>query len=137
MAYMGPPVLVADVVLWPDRSILKQSYDARERKMDATLPQHLVSNDVSALASMCLHACWLCSESFDRTTGIWQLEWRWIWHWLVQPASGVSAFRSFTMRVYFCHSCVVGHQTLHAGSLWLHWHGQGLFACHQSLLEAR
>lgn len=43
MAYMGPPVLVADVVLWPDRSILKQSYDARERKMDASLPQHLVS----------------------------------------------------------------------------------------------
>jgi len=42
MAYMGPPVLVADVVLWPDRSILKQSYDARERKMDASLPQHLV-----------------------------------------------------------------------------------------------
>ena len=46
MAYMGPPVLVADVVLWPDRSILKQSYDARERKMDASLPQHLVSNTV-------------------------------------------------------------------------------------------
>lgn len=42
MAYMGPPVLVADVVLWPDRSILKQSYDARERKMDASLPMHLV-----------------------------------------------------------------------------------------------
>lgn len=42
MAYMGPPVMVADVVLWPDRSILKQSYDARERKMDASLPCHLV-----------------------------------------------------------------------------------------------
>jgi hypothetical protein len=25
---------VADVVLWPDRSIIKQSYDARERKVN-------------------------------------------------------------------------------------------------------
>ena len=41
MAYIGPPVLVADVVLWPDRSIIKQSYDARERIMDASLPSHL------------------------------------------------------------------------------------------------
>lgn len=49
MAYMGPPVLVADVVLWPDRSILKQSYDARERKMDASLPQHLVSSQSARL----------------------------------------------------------------------------------------
>lgn len=48
MAYMGPPVLVADVVLWPDRSILKQSYDARERKMDASLPSHLVCS-ISAI----------------------------------------------------------------------------------------
>lgn len=24
MAYIGPPALVADVVLWPDRSIIKQ-----------------------------------------------------------------------------------------------------------------
>lgn len=47
MAYMGPPVLVADVVLWPDRSILKQSYDARERKMDATLPQHLAYGNLN------------------------------------------------------------------------------------------
>ena len=29
MAYIGPPALIADVVLWPDRSIIKQSYDAR------------------------------------------------------------------------------------------------------------
>ena len=31
LAYMGPSTLVADVVLWPDRSIIRQSYDARER----------------------------------------------------------------------------------------------------------
>lgn len=29
MAYCGPQILVADVVLWPSRSIIKQSYDAR------------------------------------------------------------------------------------------------------------
>lgn len=34
-------MLVADVVLWPDRSIIKQSYDARERLQDPSLPQHL------------------------------------------------------------------------------------------------
>lgn len=28
---MGPSTLIADVVLWPDRSIIRQSYDARER----------------------------------------------------------------------------------------------------------
>lgn len=41
MAYIGHPMLVADVVLWPDRSIIKQSYDARERKQDPSLPMHL------------------------------------------------------------------------------------------------
>ncbi|KAG1661125.1 hypothetical protein FOA52_011855 [Chlamydomonas sp. UWO 241] len=41
LAYLGPPTLVADVVLWPDRSIIKQSYDARERLKDPTLPFHL------------------------------------------------------------------------------------------------
>ena len=41
MAYIGHPMLVADVVLWPDRSIIKQSYDARERLQDPSLPQHL------------------------------------------------------------------------------------------------
>ncbi|GIL70254.1 hypothetical protein Vretifemale_1091 [Volvox reticuliferus] len=41
MAYVGQPQLLADVVLWPDRSIIKQSYDARERKIDPTLPFHL------------------------------------------------------------------------------------------------
>ncbi len=29
MAYCGPQILIADVVLWPSRSIIKQSYDAR------------------------------------------------------------------------------------------------------------
>jgi hypothetical protein len=41
MAYIGHPMLVADVVLWPDRSIIKQSYDARERLQDPSLPFHL------------------------------------------------------------------------------------------------
>ncbi len=41
MCYIGPPVLVADVVLWPERSIIKQSYDAQERIDDSTLPMHL------------------------------------------------------------------------------------------------
>ena len=41
MAYVGHPQLLADIVLWPDRSIIKQSYDARERKQDPTLPYHL------------------------------------------------------------------------------------------------
>ncbi|CAL8463359.1 g2893 [Coccomyxa elongata] len=44
---MGPPVLVADVVLWPDRSIIKQSYDARERKMDTSLPSHLAYGNLN------------------------------------------------------------------------------------------
>jgi Cys-Gly metallodipeptidase DUG1 len=41
MAFMGPQILMADVVLWPSRSIIKQSYDARERRNDSTLPFHL------------------------------------------------------------------------------------------------
>jgi glutamine amidotransferase len=41
LAYIGHPALLADVVLWPDRSIIKQSYDARERLKDPTLPLHL------------------------------------------------------------------------------------------------
>ena len=116
MAYMGPPVLVADVVLWPDRSILKQSYDARERKMDASLPQHLVSKAAPAQlqftgplsnskhvdSSMLVHT--LCGVS-----GIWQPEWRWVWHRLVQPAPGVQAFRPLPMRLHICHSCLVHH----------------------------
>ena len=34
-------MLAADCVLWPDRSIIKQSYDARERKQDPSLPMHV------------------------------------------------------------------------------------------------
>lgn len=41
MAYLGPSVTVADVVVRPSRSIIKQSYDARERRNDSTLPFHL------------------------------------------------------------------------------------------------
>jgi len=47
LAYMGPPVLMADVVLWPDRSIIKQSYDARERRVDAGLPAHLAHGNLN------------------------------------------------------------------------------------------
>ena len=42
MAYIGPAVTVADVVVRPSRSIIKQSYDARERRNDSSLPFHLV-----------------------------------------------------------------------------------------------
>ncbi|KAK9815459.1 hypothetical protein WJX72_003974 [[Myrmecia] bisecta] len=48
MAYMGGPILVADVVLWPDRSIIKQSYDAKERKIDKSLPSHLAHGHLNA-----------------------------------------------------------------------------------------
>ena len=41
MAYFGPEILVADVVIYPSRSIIKQSYEARERRNDSTLPFHL------------------------------------------------------------------------------------------------
>ena len=37
----------ADVVLWPDRSIIKQSYDARERIMDISLPSHLAHGNLN------------------------------------------------------------------------------------------
>jgi hypothetical protein len=93
MAYIGPPALVADVVLWPDRSIIKQvpntlacalqppaadlvqlalgvfhphavrhddtvipymqSYDARERIMDASLPQHLAHGNLNGERPAC------------------------------------------------------------------------------------
>lgn len=41
LAYVGQPALLAEVVLWPDRSIIIQSFDARERKQDPNLPQHV------------------------------------------------------------------------------------------------
>lgn len=47
LAYMGPPVLMADVVLWPDRSIIKQSYDARERRVEPGLPAHLAHSNLN------------------------------------------------------------------------------------------
>lgn len=51
------PMLLADVVLWPDRSIIKQSYDARERLKDPTLPFHL-----GEPATVCmLHVCMVFS----------------------------------------------------------------------------
>eukprot|EP00210_Caulerpa_lentillifera_P007669 g7320.t1 len=47
MAYMGDPILIAHVVLWPDRSIIKQSYDARERLSNPDLPQHLCHGNLN------------------------------------------------------------------------------------------
>ena len=47
MAYVGPPILAADVVLWPDRSIIKQSYDARERHSDKSLHSHLQYGNIN------------------------------------------------------------------------------------------
>lgn len=41
LVYYGDPILLASSVLWPERSIIKQSYDARERLLDPTLPAHL------------------------------------------------------------------------------------------------
>jgi predicted glutamine amidotransferase len=41
MAYIGPTISMADVVIRPSRSIIKQSYDARERRNDSSLPFHL------------------------------------------------------------------------------------------------
>lgn len=48
MAYIGPAVTVADVVVRPSRSIIKQSYDARERRNDSSLPFHLVCAGAAA-----------------------------------------------------------------------------------------
>jgi hypothetical protein len=41
LAYIGPDITIADVVVRPSRSIIKQSYDARERRNDSSLPFHL------------------------------------------------------------------------------------------------
>lgn len=48
MAYFGDQTLVADVVLWPSRSIIKQSYDALERRDDSSLPFHLGRGSLNA-----------------------------------------------------------------------------------------
>lgn len=41
LGYIGSPALLAEVVLWPDRSIVIQSFDARERLQDPNLPHHV------------------------------------------------------------------------------------------------
>lgn len=48
MCYAGEPILLADVVTYPKRSIIKQSYDARERLLDPTLPDHLGFGNLNA-----------------------------------------------------------------------------------------
>lgn len=50
MGFIGSvesPQLLADIVLWPQRSIIKQSYDARERKGDPNLPFHLAHGSLN------------------------------------------------------------------------------------------
>lgn len=62
MAYIGQPTCLADVVLWPDRSIIKQSYDARERLLDPSLPFHL-GHGVCAPCAMRMHVQMNCNST--------------------------------------------------------------------------
>lgn len=48
MAYYGDTALLARTVVWPDRSIIRQSYDARERLLDPSLPAHLGHGNLNA-----------------------------------------------------------------------------------------
>ncbi|GAX84568.1 hypothetical protein CEUSTIGMA_g11989.t1 [Chlamydomonas eustigma] len=64
MAYIGEPTLLSDVVLWPDRSIIKQSYDARERLKDPTLPFHLGHGNLNGDG---FGIGWYCPEHQRRT----------------------------------------------------------------------
>jgi glutamine amidotransferase len=48
MAYYGDTALLARTVVWPDRSIIRQSYDARERRLDPSLPAHLGHGNLNA-----------------------------------------------------------------------------------------
>lgn len=48
MVYYGDPLLLAHPVLWPHRSIIRQSYDAKERLQDHTLPAHLGHGNLNA-----------------------------------------------------------------------------------------
>ena len=48
MAYYGDTMLLARSILWPDRSIIRQSYDARERLLDPSLPAHLGFGNLNA-----------------------------------------------------------------------------------------
>jgi glutamine amidotransferase len=48
MAYYGDEMLLARSLMWPDRSIIRQSYDARERLLDPSLPAHLGHGNLNA-----------------------------------------------------------------------------------------
>lgn len=48
MAYYGDTMLLARTILWPDRSFIRQSYDARERLLDPSLPAHLGHGNLNA-----------------------------------------------------------------------------------------
>ncbi len=125
MAYMGPPVLVADVVLWPDRSIIKQSYDARERKMDSSLPSHLaygnLNGDGFGIGCELRHASYwafACSSSFPSALAMKSIDLR-LQHMLTwRMADQVVYIRchgwetcckggSHTMRLHFHHTSLV------------------------------
>jgi glutamine amidotransferase len=48
MAYYGDEAELAETIIWPERSIIKQSYDARERLLDPSLPAHLGHGNLNA-----------------------------------------------------------------------------------------
>ena len=48
MVYYGDPLLLSHAVLWPHRSIIRQSYDAKERLQDPSLPAHLGHGNLNA-----------------------------------------------------------------------------------------
>jgi predicted glutamine amidotransferase len=48
LAYYGEDALLAHTIIHPERSIIKQSYDARERLQDHSLPAHLGFGNLNA-----------------------------------------------------------------------------------------
>lgn len=48
LAYYGEDALLSHTIIHPERSIIKQSYDARERLQDDSLPAHLGFGNLNA-----------------------------------------------------------------------------------------
>lgn len=48
LAYYGEDALLSHTIIHPERSIIKQSYDARERLQDHSLPAHLGFGNLNA-----------------------------------------------------------------------------------------
>lgn len=48
LAYYGEDALLSHTIINPERSIIKQSYDARERLRDDSLPAHLGFGNLNA-----------------------------------------------------------------------------------------